>query len=384
MTGLAPLIGHEQLRAALGQAFMRGELASALLLHGPTGIGKQRLGLWLAQRVLCDQATGIEPCGKCHHCRLALSLQHPDINWFFPLARPKSSGGPDKLADALEDARAAELASRREEPYRPALPAELAGIYLVQVQTLRRMAMSRPAMARTKVFLIGDAEHLVPQEASTEAANALLKVLEEPPPDTLFIVTANDPDELLPTIRSRLMPVRVQPLPIELVESTIAKVTGADPAVARLAARLSEGSIGRALAFIPAGGEPGPLDQIRLDARSLLEASLAKQPTDRLVAALRTSPAGARASFADMLDFLALWIRDLAAVAAGAPDQVVNVDSFDNLRVLAGRIGGSSEGSGDALRSVDLARGMTRSNINPQLTLASLLRQINQALIRPD
>src|SRR5688572_4968177 len=221
MSGLPPVAGHEQLRSALGQAFLRGELSSALLLHGPTGIGKQRIGLWLAQRIVCESADGSEPCGNCRHCRLALSLQHPDIHWFFPLARPKSSSGPDKLADALEDARAAELASRREDPWRAALPGELAGIYLAQVQTLRRMAMSRPAMARTKIFLIGDAEHLVPQEASTEAANALLKVLEEPPADTVFIVTASDPDELLPTIRSRLTPVRVQPLQTDLVEQTI-------------------------------------------------------------------------------------------------------------------------------------------------------------------
>lgn len=384
MTGLPPVAGHEQLRAALGQALVRGELSSALLLHGPTGIGKQRLGLWLAQRILCERPVGTEPCGACQACKLGLSLQHPDLHWFFPLARPKSSGSADKLADALEESRAIELASRRESPYRPALPGELAGIYLAQVQTLRRMAMSRPAMGRSKVFLIGDAEHLVPQEASTEAANALLKVLEEPPSDTVFIVTASDPDELLPTIRSRLTPVRVQPLSNELVEETILQATGTDRAAAHLAARLSEGSIGRALAFIPDDGEPGPLDQLRLDARALLEASLAAKPTDRLVAALTTSPAGARASFADTLDFLALWIRDLAAVAAGAPEQVVNVDSVDRLRVLAGRLSGSGRGSGDALRSVDLARGLTRSNINPQLTLASLLRQVNQALIRPD
>src|SRR5688572_24768193 len=221
MSGMPPVAGHEQLRAALGQALVRGELSSALLLHGPTGIGKQRLGLWLAQRILCEHPVGTEPCGACQPCKLALSLQHPDLHWFFPLARPKSSGSADKLADALEEARAAELASRRESPYRPALPGELAGIYLAQVQTLRRMAMSRPAMGHSKVFLIGDAEHLVPQEASTEAANALLKVLEEPPSDTVFIVTASDPDELLPTIRSLLTPVRVQPLQTDLVEQTI-------------------------------------------------------------------------------------------------------------------------------------------------------------------
>jgi DNA polymerase-3 subunit delta' len=383
MSTLPPLIEQEAVRHALGTSLLRSELPGSLLLHGPGGNGKQRIGLWLAQRLLCEQAAQVEPCGQCHSCHLALRLEHPDIHWFFPLARPKSAGSAERLAEVLEEARGAELAARREQPWRALEPAELMGIYLAQVLTLRRLAMRHPAMGKRKVFVIGDAEHLVSQEASTEAANALLKVLEEPPPDTMFVVTASDPDALLPTIKSRLLPIRIQTLPEDTVARLLQDTLGADARDARLAARLSQGSIGRALAFLPRGGEPGPLEAARQRGRELLAAALAPQPVDRFTAALATPPAGARATLTDLLDSLALWIRDLGATLDGAPECVVNVDATDFLQSLSRQARAGGRGVPEALRSLDLTRGLTRSNINPQLALAGLLREIRSAFIGP-
>ena len=380
MSGLAPLVGHDDVRRSLGAAVERADLPGSVLLHGPVGIGKQRLALWLAQRLVCETPNGPEPCNRCHSCHLAAHLEHPDVHWFFPLPRPKSGGSREKLGEALEEARAAELEVRRAEPYRAFLPGEPVGLYVSQMQILRRMSVARPAMSKRKVFVIGAAENLVSQEASTEAANALLKVLEEPPADTVFVLTANDPDELLPTIRSRLLPIRVQPLSEEIVAGALRDATAADERQAKLAARLSEGSIGRALAFLPHNGSPGQLEEVRAHARALLEAAVQPKPTDRLAAALAVGPAGARGLFADTLDLLAVWIRDLAAVASGAVELVVNIDATENLRVLAGNLPAASQGAPIALRSIDLARGMTRSNLNPQLTLTWLLREIGQAL----
>ncbi len=384
MSGLPAVIGHEDVRAALGRAVLNAELPGSILLHGPVGVGKQRLGLWLAQRLVCERSTDLMPCNECRPCLLALRVEHPDVHWFFPLPRPKSGGGADKLGEALEEARAEELAARRQQPWRATEPTELAGIYLAQVLALRRMAQRRPAMGKRSVFLIGDAEQLATQEASQEAANALLKLLEEPPSDTVFVLTARDPDELLPTIRSRLLPVRVRALPEDVVVRVLLEVTEVDELAARLAARLSEGSIGRALAFLPRDGAPGSLESARQHARFLLEAALNPKPVDRLSAALATSPAGARAGFADTLDFLALWARDLGAVADGAPDLVINADAVEGLKKMALRFATSGRGAADALRRIDLARGLTRSNINPQLALASLLKEIGEAFVRPN
>ena len=374
---LPEVIGHKTVREELAHAINRNQLPGSLLIHGPMGVGKQRLGLWLAQRLLCENPGDVEPCNTCASCKAALRLQHPDIHWFFPMPRPKAS---QDMGGAMEEARAEMLEERRNTPWRPATPSETVGLYVAHIQVLRRYAIARPSMGRRKVFIIGDAEALVPQEASPEAANALLKILEEPPEDTTFILTAADPDALLPTIRSRVLPVRVRNLPVAEVERVLIEKVNADPNRAKLAAHLSQGSIGRALAFLPNDDEAGALETIRLEARDLLFAAVATNGTARLTAANATSPSGARGAFLDVLDFLSLWVRDLAAAAENADDLIVNVDATKKLKELATQLPRASSGAATALSEIEHIRGLTTFNINPQLALASVLKSVNRAL----
>ena len=83
------LYGHEQLRERLAVSIQSGTLPSSLLLQGPSGVGKQRLALWLAQRLLCDRVNA--PCGSCEACRYIAELAHPDLHWIFPRPRLKDS-----------------------------------------------------------------------------------------------------------------------------------------------------------------------------------------------------------------------------------------------------------------------------------------------------
>lgn len=378
---LPPMQGRQELRAALAQNAITGELPGSLLLHGPTGVGRQRLGLWLAQALLClepDAQNG--GCGTCTPCRLALRLEHPDLHWFFPLPRPKGVSGPEKLGDALEEARAQELAARRDNPWYSTAPGEPLGIFLAQVQTIRRLAQPRPAMGRRKVFLIADAEHLVPQESSPEAANALLKLLEEPPPETTFILTAAGPNTLLPTIHSRLLPIRVQPLPEEEVTRILSEHRSVEPQAARTAARLAQGSIGRALGFLPVAGQPGPLEAQRQQARQLLATIGTASPLERLGAAHSLSPTGARGTFTEILGALSTWLRDLAATANGADDLVTNRDALDFLRDLHQRLPAAATATPAALLAIEEAHDLAQGNVNPQLTLAWLLKTLRQTL----
>lgn len=380
MSTLPPISGHEAVRETLARAAIRNQLPGSVLIHGPAGVGRQRLGLWLGQLLLCESPGELEPCGACTACHLCLRLEHPELHWFFPLSRPKGASGPDRLAAALEDARADELEARRQDPVRPATPGEPVGLFLAQIQTLRKLASTRPAMGSRRVFLIGDAELLVPQESSPEAANALLKVLEEPPAGTTFILTARDPDALLPTLRSRLLPARLRPLPEEQVIEFLLANANTDEAHARSAARLAQGSIGRALAFLPNGEEPGPLEALRQEARNLLRAAATTTAHKRIAAAHAASPAGARGAFSDTLDFLALWIRDLAAVANGAGTLVVNTDAQDALTELARRLPAAGAHSPAAIRAVEDARALAYGNVNPQLILYRLLTSLHNIL----
>src|SRR5712671_7108153 len=243
---IPPLYAHEGIRHRLVGAIASGRLPQALLFEGPTGVGKQRLALWLAQALVCEQAG--EGCGKCQHCKLVLNLSHPDVHWFVPLELSKKGGDADKQVELVEEALGEEMAARRQQPlYEP--PSGLASHGIAAVRLLLRRLVLTPALSRRKVFLIGDAERLVPQTGAEAAANALLKALEEPPADTVFVLTTAAPDALLPTILSRVVRVRVARLGDSVVTAFAQHelgVTGQRDLGQRVA--LADGRIGKLLA----------------------------------------------------------------------------------------------------------------------------------------
>ncbi|NNF13570.1 MAG: hypothetical protein HKN72_10110 [Gemmatimonadetes bacterium] len=375
---LHPLIGHDGVRKALRVAHARGELPGSLLLHGPRGVGKQRLALWLAQLVVCDAPGPDGPCQRCGPCRMALALEHPDIHWYFPLERPKGASG-EKLADKLEEARHRELAEVRAQPKRPSFSDQIRALYLGSVANIRSKAAKRPSMADGPIFIVGQAELLVPQEASQEAANALLKLLEEPPGDARFILTSSEPGMLLSTIRSRTVPLHVPPLPVPLVETFLEEGLGVASDTAGWAATLSQGSPGRAMAFLPDGDDLGPLESLRRQAFHTVVAALADDAAAGFEIAVGFPPAGAR-KLIDLFTFVEEWLRDLAAAAAGADVVVFNQDALARLKKHVDRASIDPARVPMAFLAVERARELARGNVNPQLVMSGLIRDLRAAL----
>ena len=349
---LHALYGHSDIQDRLATALKAGTLPPALLLVGAHGVGKQRLGLWLAQGLVCEKGPGA-PCGACQACRMAASLSHPDIHWFFPIQRPK--GDESRQVEEADDLLAAAIAARREQPLYHR-PDNMAALFLPVVRALHRRAQMRPAMARAKVFVIGDAERLVPQESSPEAANAMLKVLEEPPADTYFVLTTAEPSALLPTIRSRLVQLRVNRLKTAEVARFLVEVGHSNDTEAKRRADLSGGSIGAAL---EASGGTAQSEA----AASALLAAARQGAVARYRYALGIKPAFGRGEFTDTLDAVAEQLRD----------------------TLARRLRDAGDAaSGDApatqlaaqLKEVERARKVAQGNVNPQLIVADLLERL--------
>ncbi len=374
---LPSVAGHEAARSTFAEAHARNSLPAALLIHGLAGTGKQRIALWLGQLLHCQAADVAGPCDRCRACRMVVGLRHPDLHWFFPLPRPQRASGPERMVAALEAARAAALDAIRREPLRPTHRDQPRGIYLGAVTTLRRMALKRPSLGARQVFVIGDAEELIPQEASDQAANALLKLLEEPPADATFILTSSEPGRLPPTIRSRTVPVHLGPLPHARVRRFLVEAAGASPTDAELAAALSGGSIGRALAFLPVEGEPGPLERERAHARQLLEATLDGGVGAAAAAASGVGASGAR-GLLGVFGALEDWLRDLAAVATGAP--AINRDATPFLERAVARRGVHPEDVADAVAEVEQAKHLAATNVNPQLLVYGMVRDAAAAL----
>ncbi|PYP70356.1 MAG: hypothetical protein DMD36_06875 [Gemmatimonadetes bacterium] len=341
---IPPLYGHEGIRNRLAGALAAGRLPQALLFEGPPGVGKQRLALWLAQAILCEAGPGNgEGCGACRACKLVLNLSHPDVHWFVPVEPPKKAADPDKLVDLVADALAEEMAARREGPlYEP--PSGLAGHGIASVRLLLRRLALTPAMGGRKVFIIGDAERLVPQPGAEAAANALLKALEEPPQDTVFVLTTAQPDALLTTILSRVVRVRVAGNSDSVLAAFARTELGlkSEPEIVQRVAA-ADGCIGRLLA--PEQGGPAS-GESEITGRFLgaAEGGSAR----RYAFALGQQPFQARGAFTDMLDGLLERLRHEARNGADL-DKVV-----------------------EAIARVLDARRLAQGNVNPQLIAAVL------------
>jgi len=351
---LVKLYGHERLRERFADAMARGALPASLLLHGPRGIGKQRLGLWLGQMLLCTGEPP-RPCGKCSQCRFSAELTHPDLRWIFPRPRLKDSDpSPDDVWADYAEAIAERVANAG--LYSP--PSGTEGIYVATVRAIVRAASISPAIAKRKVFVIGDAERMVSQEGSDEAANAFLKLLEEPPADTAIVLTSSEPGALLPTVRSRVIAVRMASLP----DATVGEFLSNPAVKAQLQPETEKTSVAELIDI--AGGAPGrllagaTLRQATTQAQRILDAATSADAATGYRVALTQGVAGARGSFTDALEVLESLLHERVRQA---------VDSGNELL---------ASGAAKALQSVERAKEQAERNVNPQLLTTALIREL--------
>lgn len=349
---LRPIYGHEAMLDRLVGALASSRFPQAVLFVGAPGVGKQRLALWVAQGLLCSSGPG-KPCGECGNCRQVLALQHPDLHWFVPIERPKASDQQKQVEQAAE-LLAEAMEERRKTPlYRR--PAGMTSHSLAPIRVLQRIVAMKPFQGPRKVVILGDAERLTVQASSEEAANALLKVLEEPPDDTVIILTASEPQALLPTIRSRLVPMRTARVSDKAVRAFLERELDPAPRGDALERRtlLAEGSIGRALW---ADDEGEAADRA---AEELLVA-VSQGPGHWAQIALQQQPWAARGDFSATLDALSVKLRD------GLVRRSETGDGMENWV--------------EALRRVEETRAEAKRNVNPQLALAVLASDLERLL----
>lgn len=360
---LRPLFGHHAIRARLAAAAADGRLPASLLFTGARGVGKQRLALWLGQLLLCERALAErlpEPCGGCPHCRYALRGAHPDLHWYFPLKLEKGTNAePEHVAADFGEA----IRARMEAEGVWSASDGSVGINLPTAKAMVLRAAMRPSLARRAVFVVGDAERMAVQEASKEAANAFLKLLEEPPPGTTLLLTSSEPGLLLPTIKSRVVTVRVPRLPAADVEAFLD-----DPVVTR-----KLGQLPREAARQRAEGAPGVLfdggaaEAARSEAQALLTAALRPGTPDgtaeRMLMAARQGHRGGRGAFADTLDALVQLLHARARQLA-----------------MAGEEAGARRTAASVL-VVEAAQLRVQGNVNPQLLSAHLMATLHRMLV---
>lgn len=370
------VIGQERAVEALRHAVEGARVAQAYLFHGPDGTGKRAAALALAQALLCERrgtpgAPAGDACGRCLACTRAARLVHPDLHVLFP--RPKDAEQADL------NARLARLAA---EPYAavdyrrlPTLDGKKGtnkqAIYTVALvnQDLRRALALHPVEGRATVAVLTDAEAM-----RAEAANAFLKLLEEPRPHVTLVLTAERPEQVLPTILSRCQRVRFDPLPPEAVEAALVERAGVPSGQASLVARMADGSYTRALALLD--GED--LQALRERALRFVRAAYALRAAEmpaivEEMAGLGREPL--KGLFAQLLG----WVRDLlVARAVGAGATLVNVDQAEAVhRFVAGVPAARLD---EMAGVVEEAAGLLERNAHAGLLLTTLAHALHDAM----
>lgn len=327
------LIDQQHAASFLRGALRSGHVAHAYLFVGPSGVGRLTAARAFAQALLCSGG-GDDACGRCLACRKVQDGAHPDLRVISPGGRTET--GAERRAVGIE-----------------------------QIRELKREASYPPYEARWKVFIVEDAEAM-----RAEAANSLLKILEEPPAGIVIILIAESAAGVLPTLVSRSQIVRFSFVPASEIARALTERTGVPATRARYLAALSGGRVGVAVGAAGTGEESF---QQRADVVAELGAIMAGDVVARLDAA--EAVARRRDEIERWLDVALLWIRDVI-VWQDTQDSalLVNLDEQPAIATWAARA--SNERLRRSAEAIEQAKEHLRRNLNPRLVLEALFARM--------
>lgn len=249
---------HDGVKQRLKALVDNDRLPHAILLEGRGGIGKMLLARALAQYIHCENHVGGDSCGVCPSCVQHASLNHIDTHYSFPILKGKSNTAisDDYLAewnDFLHESEYMDfgrwltyLGNDNGKPL----------IYVDESASLLRKLSFTSHRSRYKIAILW-----LPERMKEECANKMLKLIEEPPTDTLFIFTSNNPAEILPTIYSRLQRIEVKPIEEAQLSAYLQQSCGMNEPIASATAHLAHGSVTEALNLADTAGDSAEMHQ---------------------------------------------------------------------------------------------------------------------------
>lgn len=301
------LIGNDHIKKILRRMIATQRVPHSLLLAGEEGVGKRLLALELAKSFVCQNPQNFEACDRCAACRRADKFVFP---------KPDDRDEHEKVIFSEHADIGLVIPYKRY-------------ILVDAVRHLEKEANFRPFEAKARFFIVDDADRM-----NDAASNALLKTLEEPESTSyLFLITAR-PDALLQTIRSRCQTLRFAPIAAEQIENHLLNTNKFTPADAELLARLSAGSVGRALDL-----DLEKYREQRAAMLKVLQSLLAQENRGVLLkTAEEMNDAKNKDAYEDYLNALQTLIHDVWTLRLGADEfSIINRDYKTHLKILAER-----------------------------------------------
>jgi DNA polymerase III subunit delta' len=318
--------GQERAKRFLKRLLHLGKVPHAILLSGMKGVGKTALAREFATLLNCLNPEGFDSCDACASCRKMSDGHHPDLLWV------RSEG---------------------------------AYIKLDQIRSLKQRLAFRPFEGKWRIVIVEDAQNL-----REEAGNALLKLLEEPPRQNLFILTTLEPQMLLPTIVSRCCHIRLQPLEEASIAHHLTTTLGLHPSQAQKIAGLAEGSLDRAR-LLAEPDRMAHLNEILANISKLRELSM----VDFFPFAAQWAKGSE--DLEQDLECIKLWIRDLVLSRLLADHSPMLQTDECTMRSAKNA---PVEGLLSLFIEIEKAHLHIRQNANKQLTLEGVCLAIKENL----
>jgi DNA polymerase-3 subunit delta' len=334
------LTGNARVKAVLKRMLVSDRLPGALLFTGEEGIGKKRFALEVARALNCRSPKDEEACGICPSCKRIEKLNYPQ----------------------REDADEWSQIIWTDHPDVGLVVAPKRVLRVEQMRQIEKEANYRPFEGKARVFLIDEADKL-----NDASANALLKVLEEPPGTSYLILITARPAMLLPTILSRCQMIRFSPLAPDEIETYLTKNNLVDTKTARLRARAAGGSIGRALS-----GDLVTFTSQRKAMLKVLHALVVSDDRSQLLrSAEQLNEAQYKEEFEERLDVLETLIRDAWMLSLGVEStQLVNEDLSAELGEISAKL--DSSRAADWILQIEDLREQLIVNVNRKVTTDAL------------
>ncbi len=336
-------IGQSKIIDLLQRALAQGSLSHAYLLVGPPKVGKMTLALDLAMALNCQGEAADKPCGKCGSCQKIKAGKHADVQ----IVSLNQNPDPEETKERTE-------------------------IGIEQIKNMLHSAALPPFEGRYRVYIIEEAGQL-----SLDAANRLLKTLEEPPAKVIFFLLTTDIGLIPATVASRCQRLNFSRVKVSEIESVLVSQGVIEAEKARLLARLSHGCPGWAIE----ASQISHLLQDRNERFEKMEMVLRSDYSDRFTTAaqLALQFGKKRETVYEILDAWLGWWRDILLVKTGSNSDIINIDFLPALAEMAGAF--SLAQIIAAIQNIRRAREQLQLNANSRLTLEVLMLNLPRLAI---
>ncbi|GBD94141.1 DNA polymerase III subunit tau [bacterium BMS3Abin05] len=305
------IIGQAPIKDTLQKIITNGRLSKTYIFYGPEGGGKDAMAIEFAKAINCLDETRV-PCDVCTNCRQIGALTHPDLRILYAGSKKN-----------LEKESAGRFQIKAKDPYIPLAKNSLAKILIDSTRELKQFLSLKIFNVKHRVIIISEADRMTEQ-----AANSILKLLEEPPEKTMFILTTSQIDRLLPTIVSRCQVIKFSPLKADEIRDELIK-RGTEKIQATIVSRLAGGNFRKAMILLQEDHQA-----LRNMAFQAIVTGVSGDYLEQF-AFIETLTSGKNKSMIrDFLSLALLWFRDVFffhELRFGHPDWEAVLTNFDRL-----------------------------------------------------